>query len=88
MSKTITLQQCIDAWNVQADKLNQWSELDSDERCEWCLKMSRPDGWILVPIEPTSEMFKAGEETFVPCYTGTPVSEPNRVWVAMIKAVE
>jgi len=40
----ITLQQCINAWNAQADKYNQWSELDADERCKWCLKMSQPGG--------------------------------------------
>lgn len=32
-----TLQECIEAWNEQADEHNQWSELDADERCNWCL---------------------------------------------------
>lgn len=36
----ITLRDCIDAWNAQADEYNQWSELDADERCEWCLKIA------------------------------------------------
>lgn len=37
----MNLQQCVDAWNAQADEFNQWSELDADERCEWCLKMAQ-----------------------------------------------
>lgn len=45
-----------------------------------------PKGWKLVPIKPTQEMFDAGEDTFVPCYTGTPVSSPDAVWAAMVKA--
>jgi hypothetical protein len=36
----ITLRECIDAWNAQADEYNQWTELDDDERCEWCLKLA------------------------------------------------
>ena len=51
-------------------------------------KTEVPDGFILVPIVPTEKMYQAGEETFVPCYTGTPVSSPGLVWDAMIKASE
>ena len=36
----LTLQECIDAWNAEADENNQWDELDADERCEWCLGMA------------------------------------------------
>ena len=43
-------------------------------------------GWKLVPIEPTSEMLGAGEDTFVPTYTGTPVSAPIDVYRAMLAA--
>lgn len=32
-----TLQQCIDAWNAQADEYNHWDELSADEKCEWCI---------------------------------------------------
>jgi len=39
----ITLKNCIDAWNSQADRFNQWDELDADERCEWCLKLAQPE---------------------------------------------
>jgi hypothetical protein len=44
-----------------------------------------PEGWVVVPIKPTQRMLQAGEETFVPCYTGTPVSSPKAVWQAMIE---
>ena len=47
---------------------------------------SVPDGWKLVPIEPTPEMLGAGEDTFVPAYTGTPVSAPIDVYRAMLAA--
>ena len=43
-------------------------------------------GWKLVPIEPTSEMLGAGEDTFVTTYTGTPVSAPIDVYRAMLAA--
>lgn len=43
-----------------------------------------PDGWQLVPKEPTQEMFDAGDGTFECSYTGTPTSSPARVWVAML----
>jgi hypothetical protein len=33
----LNLQECIDAWNVEADGGNQWDDLDTDEKCEWCL---------------------------------------------------
>ena len=44
-----------------------------------------PEGYVLVPIEPTAKMLDSGEDTFAPCYTGTPVSDPYSVWSAMIK---
>lgn len=47
---------------------------------------SIPEGWKLVPIEPTYEMLEAGEGTFVPTYTGTPVSVPFDVYRAMLAA--
>src|SRR5690606_33647635 len=47
---------------------------------------SIPEGWKLVPIEPTHEMLDAGEDTFVPTYTGTPVSTPIDVCLAMLAA--
>lgn len=34
------LQQCITAWNAQADKYNQWDTLDADERCEWIIEQA------------------------------------------------
>jgi len=45
-----------------------------------------PEGWKLVPIEPTHEMLDAGEDTFVFTYTGTPVSTPIDVYRAMLAA--
>ena len=44
------------------------------------------EGWKLVPIEPTHEMLDAGEDTFFPTYTGTPVSAPIDVYRAMLAA--
>ena len=41
-------------------------------------------GWKLVPIEPTHEMLDAGEDTFLPTYTGTPTSSPTAVYRAML----
>ncbi len=41
-------------------------------------------GWRLVPEIQTKEMYEAGEDTFVPSYTGTPVSTPGLVWEAML----
>ena len=43
-------------------------------------------GWKLVPIEPTHEMLDAGEDTFLPTYTGTPTSSPIAVYRAMLDA--
>ena len=48
--------------------------------------LSIPEGWKLVPIEPTYEMLEAGEGTFVPTYTDTPVSVPFDVYRAMLAA--
>ena len=45
-----------------------------------------PEGWKLVPIEPTYEMLEAGEGAFVPTYTDTPVSVPFDVYRAMLAA--
>ena len=45
---------------------------------------SAPDGWKLVPIEPTYEMLEAGEGALVPTYTDTPVSVPDDVYRAML----
>jgi hypothetical protein len=39
--KQVTLNDCINAWNQQTDEFNQWTELDSVEQCEWCLKMAQ-----------------------------------------------
>ena len=36
----MTLQECIDAWNEQADEYNQWPSLDGYEMSRWCLKMA------------------------------------------------
>lgn len=47
---------------------------------------STPEGWKLVPIEPTHEMLDAGEDTYIPTYTGTSVSEPIDVYRAMLAA--
>lgn len=41
------LQKYIDAWNAQADEYNQWSELDTDERCIWILNNLWIEGWSL-----------------------------------------
>ena len=41
--RTPSLQECIAAWNAQADIYNQWPTLDADERCEWCLQMRPPE---------------------------------------------
>ena len=45
-----------------------------------------PEGWKLVPIEPTYEMLEAGEDTLIPTYTDTPVSVPFDVYRAMLAA--
>ena len=47
---------------------------------------SIPEGWKLVPIEPTYEMLEAGEGALVPTYTDTPVSVPFDVYRAMLEA--
>ena len=47
---------------------------------------SIPEGWKLVPIEPTYEMLEAGEDTLIPTYTDTPVSVPFDVYRAMLAA--
>ena len=47
-----TLQQCIDAWNSQADEYNQWSELDSDERCEWVIEWMIRNRWQPIETAP------------------------------------
>ena len=47
---------------------------------------SVPEGWKLVPIEPTYEMLEAGEGALVPTYTDTPVSVPFDVYRAMLAA--
>jgi hypothetical protein len=47
---------------------------------------SAPDGWKLVPIEPTYEMLEAGEGALVPTHTDTPVSVPDDVYRAMLAA--
>ena len=47
---------------------------------------SVPDGWKLVPIEPTQEMLDAGEDTFVSSLSGTPTSSPIAVYRAMLAA--
>lgn len=38
MTHTSTEQQIAAAWNAQADELNQWSELDMQEKIEWAAK--------------------------------------------------
>lgn len=45
-----------------------------------------PEGWKLVPVEPTEEMVDAGEQTFVSGYKGSPVSTPSNVYAAMLSA--
>ena len=47
---------------------------------------SIPEGWKLVPIEPTYEMLEAGEGALVPTHTDTPVSVPDDVYRAMLAA--
>ena len=34
----ITLDDVVNAWNIQADEYNQWDELDDIERLEWTLR--------------------------------------------------
>lgn len=53
---------------------------------EEILALAVPEGWKLVPIEPTVAMLNAGEDTFISTYTGTPTSDPDTVWAAMIAA--
>lgn len=47
---------------------------------------SVPEGYALVPVEPTLEMFNAGDGAFFTAYTGTATSSPDRVYKAMIAA--
>lgn len=47
---------------------------------------SGPDGYKLVPIEPTRKMLDAGEDTFVSSLSGTPTSSPIAVYRAMLAA--
>lgn len=35
------LDKIIEAWNAQADKYNQWSDLGEDEKLEWAVSMVR-----------------------------------------------
>lgn len=48
--------------------------------------LSVPPGWKLVPIEPTQEMLLAGEESYTPTHTGTPIATPSEVYTAMLSA--
>lgn len=45
-----------------------------------------PEGYKLVPVEPTEAMLEAGESTFTSGYTGTPTSSPDKVYQAMLAA--
>ena len=45
-------------------------------------------GLVAVPTEPTSAMLQAGEDCFVPSYTGTPIATPDDIYKAMIKAAQ
>lgn len=65
-------QQVIAAWNAQADETNQWDSLGEDEKIEWALKCADqfrgatkmvPQGWQMVPVEPTIVMIRAGRDT-------------------------
>lgn len=47
---------------------------------------SAPEGYVVVPVEPTLEMFNAGGDAFFTAYTGTATSSPDRVYKAMIAA--
>ena len=47
---------------------------------------SVPEGYVVVPVEPTLEMFNAGDGAFFTAYTGTATSSPDRVYKAMIAA--
>lgn len=68
----IAYQQVIAAWNAQADETNQWDSLGEDEKIEWALKCADqfrgvtkmvPQGWQMVPVEPTIVMIRAGRDT-------------------------
>lgn len=45
-----------------------------------------PEGWQLVPVEPTVEMMRAGDDTGFHTYTGTWSITPDACWQAMLAA--
>ena len=60
--------------------------LDLAEEAVRAKQQAVPEGWQLVPVEPTTDMMDAGEDTFIPTYTGTPVSCQIDVYRAMLAA--
>jgi hypothetical protein len=49
-------------------------------------KVNIPEGWALVPVNPTNKQFMAAEKTGFHSYTGTFCLDPFAVYEAMIKA--
>ena len=45
-----------------------------------------PDGYKIVPINPTKEMLEAAEQCYFHTYTGTATMVPDRCYAAMIEA--
>ena len=60
---------------------------------EWAAFAKEFNPWargviIKALMEPSEGMLEAGENTFSPSYTGTPVSSPGAVWQAMLQAIK
>ena len=58
----------IAAWNNQADKHNQWSDLGEDEKLEWAMSLEREacakicDGWSHADGDECAEAIRARGE--------------------------
>lgn len=49
-------------------------------------ELTAPEGWQMVPVEPTREMLEAAEEAYVCGYTGTATAHPASVYAKMLAA--
>ncbi len=69
---------CKRAWHLPLEKAGK-------EDAELCWDLARI--MIKAMMIPSHAVIEAGDDTFVPSYTGTPVSTPENVWQAMLKAI-
>ena len=45
-----------------------------------------PEGWQVVPVEPTREMLEAADEAYFRGYSGTATAHPASIYAKMIAA--